>query len=158
MKTQNKYNLDLIDMEIIKRLRHNGRKPYRQIAQELKVAVGTITNRIEKLEKQGIIRGFEVRLDYRQLGYTIESIIKIEHKSSIEHIVYTYPENIETSYKTTGKYNTILITRFKDVSELKQFLEMLQKETNIHNTTTELILNADSDYNKFKNTTFVNIK
>ena len=158
MKTKNGFDLDMIDTEIIKKLRHDGRKPYRQIAKELKVAVGTITNRIQKLEKQGIILGFDIQLDYQQLGYTIESIIKIEHKSSIEHIVYTYPENIETSYKTTGKYNTILITRFKDVSELKQFLEMLQKETNIHNTTTELILNADSDYNKFKNTTFVKIK
>ena len=140
------------------RLRDNGRKPYRQIAQELHLAVGTITNRVQKLEEQGIIQGFKIQLDYQQLGYKLETIIKIEHKSSIEHIVYTYPENIETSYKTTGKYNTILITRFKDVSELKQFLEMLQKETNIHNTTTELILNADSDYNKFKNTIFVNIK
>lgn len=139
MKTKNGFDLDMIDTEIIKKLRHDGRKPYRQIAKELKVAVGTITNRIQKLEKQGIILDFDIQLDYQQLGYKLETIIKIEHKDSIDHIVHAYPKNIITQYKTTGKYNTILITRFKNVTELKQFLEIIRKE-GISSINTELVL------------------
>lgn len=140
MKIKNRANLDNIDYQILEQLKDNGRKPYRQIAQELHLAVGTITNRVQKLEEQGIIQGFKIQLDYQQLGYKLETIIKIEHKSSIEHIVHTYPENIITRYKTTGKYNTTIITRFKDTLELKQFLEMLRKEENISKTYTEIIL------------------
>ena len=140
MKIKNRVRLDIIDYQILEQLKDNGRKPYRQIAQELQLAVGTITNRVQKLEEQGIIQGFRIQLDYQQLGYKLETIIKIEHKSSIEHIVHTYPENIETSYKTTGKYNTILITRFKDMSELKQFIEILREEKGIISINSQLVL------------------
>ena len=140
MKIKNRANIDITDYQILEQLKDNSRKPYRQIAQELHLAVGTITNRVRKLEEQGIIQGFNIQLDYQQLGYKLETIIKIEHKSSIEHIVHTYPENIETSYKTTGKYNTILITRFKDVSELKQFLEILREEKGIISINSQLVL------------------
>ena len=139
MKIKNRVNLDIIDYQILEQLKDNGRKPYRQIAQELHLAVGTITNRVQKLEEQGIIQGFHIQLVYQQLGYKLEIIIKIEHNASLEHIVNAYPKNIITQYKTTGKYNTTLITRFKDTLELKQFLEMLRKG-GITSINTELVL------------------
>lgn len=40
--------LDTTDKQIIKKLQNNGRKSYRQIAKELQLSVGTITNRINK--------------------------------------------------------------------------------------------------------------
>ena len=43
--------LDDIDKQIIKQLQTDGRKSYRQIAKELELSVGTITNRMQKLEK-----------------------------------------------------------------------------------------------------------
>ncbi|MBE6494266.1 MAG: Lrp/AsnC family transcriptional regulator, partial [Methanosphaera stadtmanae] len=52
-----------------------------------------------------------------------------------------YPENIITAHKTTGQYNTLLITRFKDTTELNTFLENITKEENINKTYTQLILN-----------------
>ena len=43
---KNNNTLDNIDPEIIKQLQQDGRKSYRQIAKELNLSVGTITNRI----------------------------------------------------------------------------------------------------------------
>ena len=45
-KMKNNNTLDNIDPEIIKQLQQDGRKSYRQIAKELNLSVGTITNRI----------------------------------------------------------------------------------------------------------------
>ena len=50
--------LDNTDYQIIKQLRNDGRKSYRQIAKELDLSVGTITNRVNKLKDEGIIKGF----------------------------------------------------------------------------------------------------
>ena len=133
--------LDNTDQEIIKQLNQDGRKSYRQIAKELNLSVGTITNRVNKLRETGIIKGFQIQLDYAALGYNIETLIGIDNTGTIENIINKYPENIITAHKTTGQYNTLLITRFKDTTELNTFLENITKEENINKTYTQLILN-----------------
>jgi len=134
--------LDETDKEILKQLQTDGRKSYRQIAKELDLSVGTITNRIQKLQDKGIIKGFQLELDYKQLGYNIETVIELEADGSIDNIIEKYPENIITSHRKTGQYNTLLITRFKDTQELNQFLEMLEEEKNVNKTYTQLILES----------------
>ena len=132
--------LDETDKEILKQLQTDGRKSYRQIAKELDLSVGTITNRIQKLQNNKIIKGFQLELDYQKLGYNIETIIELEAKESIDNLLKQYPNNIITALKTTGKYDMLLITRFKDTTELKQFLEKINTEENVKKTNTRLIL------------------
>ena len=136
--------LDNTDQEIIKQLKQDGRKSYRKIAEELNLSVGTITNRINKLKQTGIIKGFKILLDYKQLGYTLNTIIELQHTGTIENIINNkaYQDNILTAHKTTGQYDALLITQFKDATELNIFLEMLAEEENVKKTNTQLILNS----------------
>ena len=131
--------LDNTDYQIIKQLRNDGRKSYRQIAKELDLSVGTITNRVNKLKDEGIIKGFQLELDYGLLGYTIETVIGLD-ATGIDDIISQYHNNIIAAHKTTGQYNTLLITRFKSTTELNMFLQTLQEEKNINKTYTQLIL------------------
>ena len=132
--------LDNTDYQIIKQLRNDGRKSYRQIAKELDLSVGTITNRVNKLKDEGIIKGFQLELDYGLLGYTIETVIGLD-ATGIDDIISQYHNNIIAAHRTTGEYDTMLITRFKDTIELNQFLEMLREEDCVNKTYTQLILN-----------------
>jgi len=132
--------LDETDKEILKQLQTDGRKSYRQIAKELDLSVGTITNRIQKLQNNKIIKGFQLELDYQKLGYNIETIIELEAKESIDNLLKQYPNNIITALKTTGKYDMLLITRFKDTTELNTFLKKINQEENVKKTNTRLIL------------------
>ena len=141
MRKKTTHPIDETDKEIIKQLQKDGRKSYRQIAKELDLSVGTITNRIQKLQYEGIIRGFHLELDYAALGYNIQTIIGLDATGNINNIISQYPNNIIAAHKTTGQYDTLLITRFKDTTELNTFLEMLSKEENVNKTYTQLILN-----------------
>jgi len=76
--------------------------------------VGTITNRVQKLHDTEIIKGFQLELDYQKLGYNIECIIELNANGSIDNILEQYHDNIIAAHKTTGQYDVILITRFKD--------------------------------------------
>ena len=60
-----------------------------------------------------------------ELDNTYQEIIKQlnQNTGNIENIIKRYPENIIAAHKTTGQYNTLLITRFKDTTELNIFLE-----------------------------------
>lgn len=142
MKQENTTQLDTIDQEIIEKLKQNGRKPYRQIAKELQLSVGTITNRIQKLEKQGIIQGFQIQLDYHQLGYTLETIINMQTTQEIKTVLQKeeYRKHIITTHMTTGEYNTTIHARFKDTQELNWFLKELNNEKIVKKTNTQLIM------------------
>ena len=78
MKNNNTHVHDDIDQKIINHLQEDGRKSYRQIAKELDLSVGTITNRVNKLKNEGINKGFQLELDYTTLGYNIETIITLQ--------------------------------------------------------------------------------
>lgn len=89
----------------------------------------------------GIIKGFQIELNYELLWYNIETVIGIDATGHIENIINEYSHNIVAAHKTTGEYDTMLITRFKDTIELNHFLEILRKEDNVNKTYTQQILN-----------------
>jgi len=63
-----KIELDELDTEILKELSENGRKSIVDIAFKLKENERVINYRIKRLQKQGIITGFRIALDYNKLG------------------------------------------------------------------------------------------
>jgi DNA-binding Lrp family transcriptional regulator len=54
--------MDNIDRELIALLRDNARLAVATLAAKLRVARGTVQNRLSKLERDGVIVGYTVRL------------------------------------------------------------------------------------------------
>src|SRR6266567_9532575 len=54
--------MDDLDRKLIGLLRENARMPAATLAKSLKVARGTVQNRLAKLERDGIIAGYTIRL------------------------------------------------------------------------------------------------
>ena len=54
--------MDTLDRQLIGLLRNDARLSVAALAHKLKVSRGTVTNRITRLEDQGIIVGYTVRL------------------------------------------------------------------------------------------------
>ena len=54
--------MDDLDRQLIAELRDNARLPVATLAQRLKVSRGTVQNRLNRLEADGIIVGYTVRL------------------------------------------------------------------------------------------------
>src|SRR5690349_3717333 len=55
-------NMDDVDREIIALLRADARMPVAALAARLRVARGTVQNRLRRLEEEGVIVGYTVRL------------------------------------------------------------------------------------------------
>ena len=60
--------LDATDAKILSMLQKNARTPNAQIARRVGMAPSATLERIRKLEQQGLILGYEARLDPRALG------------------------------------------------------------------------------------------
>ncbi|MFC6989312.1 winged helix-turn-helix transcriptional regulator [Haloplanus sp. GCM10025708] len=66
-------NLDETDREILRLLTSDGRRPYSDIADAVDLSAPAVSDRVSRLEEQGIIRQFTVDVDRSKLrdGYPI---------------------------------------------------------------------------------------
>ncbi|MGL6297695.1 MAG: Lrp/AsnC family transcriptional regulator, partial [Methanobacteriaceae archaeon] len=69
-----KIKLDSVDEKILELMNEDARTPYRKIARELNISVGTVHNRVEKLTKGGIVKKFAPVINHSALGYTLTTI------------------------------------------------------------------------------------
>ncbi|MDO8339097.1 MAG: Lrp/AsnC family transcriptional regulator [Candidatus Burarchaeum sp.] len=65
-----KYDADEIDLRIIGLLSERGRMPTVELAQRAGVAALTARNRLRRLQREGVIVGFNVKINHKALGYT----------------------------------------------------------------------------------------
>jgi DNA-binding Lrp family transcriptional regulator len=68
MKKSNPVKIDELDYKILKSLSYNARKPIIDIASEVRQSVRVINYRIKQLEKNKIILGYKIALNYEKLG------------------------------------------------------------------------------------------
>jgi len=128
-------SIDLFDLKILKVLNKDARKPYRAIAEELGVSDATVRNRINRMLKQGVIKQFNVLVDYHKLGRIIKAFIglkvqPLKLKDIVEHMIEN--PDVQVLYRTTGEVDLFVEVIFKDMDELNSFLE---SELNIDGVT-----------------------
>ena len=137
--------LDELDKEIINSLLIDSRLSYRKLAKKLKVAVATVMHRVNKLEKENIIRKYTSKIDYEKLGYDIEVLIDIKISKGklflVEKKIASNP-NVFAVYDTTGADDAVILARFKNRRMMDNFLKKIQTYDFVERTHTKLILNT----------------
>jgi Lrp/AsnC family transcriptional regulator, regulator for asnA, asnC and gidA len=134
--------------KLIDLLLFNSKTPYREIAKKLGVSIGTVTNKIKELEKQGIIKKHTIRVDYEKLGYSFEVLIFIKlKKAEFGRLNSTYLKNphVFIIYDVTGNFDAVISAKFRTRRELDDFIKKLQAQEYIDYTVTNLILNINRE-------------
>ena len=119
-------SVDQLDLRIIRSLDGEGRKPYRKIAEELSVSDSTVRKRINRMLENGIIKEFNVLLNYQALGRIIKAFIGLrvnpgKHKEIVEHLERN--PDIQVLYRTTGDVDLFVEIICRDMEGLNDFLE-----------------------------------
>ena len=139
--------LDVVDRCILSALQDNGRMPLSEIARRAGVAPATIHERLVKLRKSGVVRGFSVRLDAALLGYTVTALIHLrtELADEVERTVADLRaiEEVEEVHVVTGEYDLVVKVRARDTNQLQQLLvEKIHRVTGFIRSATEICLTS----------------
>lgn len=115
-----------MDLKIIRSLSGNARKPFKTIAKEIDVSDATVRKRVKRMLEDGVIKQFNLLLDYHKLGRIIKAFIGLQInpqrlKPIVEHLKGN--PDIQVLYRTTGNVNLFLEVIFRDMEELNDFLE-----------------------------------
>ena len=136
--------LDDIDRKILALLQKNARISFRDIADAVGISVGTVHNRIKKLESLGIIRGYTTLLDPYKLGFELTALILMQvdgaHIVEVEREIAKHRE-VCGVYDITGDFDILVIARFRTREELNNFIKSILKLPHIKRTVTSIALN-----------------
>ena len=119
-------SIDKLDLKIIGILNKDAGRPYRTIAKELEVSDATVRNRVNKMIKDGIIKQFNVLLDYHKLGRIIKTFVCLriqptKLKEITDHL--SVNPDIHVLYRTSGDMDVLAEVIFEKMEDLNQFLE-----------------------------------
>jgi DNA-binding Lrp family transcriptional regulator len=143
--------LDVVDLQIIRALEEDSRVSLRKLAHKLALTPNILHNRINSLEKEGIIKGYVPIVDATKMGYAVTAIIMIQveggHMLEIENEI-AKESNVLSVYDITGEFDAVVFAKFRDNASLNGFLKKLLSERFIKRTTTLVALNAVKEYSK----------
>ena len=122
--------MDKIDRMLITLLQKNARMPLKALAEKVYLSSPAVSARIERLEKEGLIEGYEARVNMRKLGYHITAFINLEVAPEEKPEFYPFAQqckNIIECNCVTGNYSMLLKVVFPSTMELDTFIGQLQK-------------------------------
>ncbi len=107
-----RHNFDTLDINILRMLAPNARKPYLEIARECGVSGAAIHQRIQRLYGNGVIVGAESLISPESIGYETCAYVGIflnepGQSDTVVEALRNIPEVVECHY-TTGKYDLII--------------------------------------------------
>jgi Lrp/AsnC family leucine-responsive transcriptional regulator len=75
---------DEIDLRILEILQEKARIPNAEVARQVGMAPSAILERIRKLEQQGIIQGYEVRLNPARFGQGLVAFVQLQVNGGVD--------------------------------------------------------------------------
>ena len=119
--------LDDINRELIDLLSVDGRMSYRELGERVGLTAPAVTERIRKLEEQGVIRGYRAVVDYEVLGFPLLCIIRLNAPrgaQGVDDIIAEIPEVIEAN-RVTRSESHVIRARVRDTQHLEELLHHL---------------------------------
>ena len=135
--------IDEKDLEIIKMLETNARMPLTRIAEKVGMSDVAIRKRLKKLEDEGIIKGYRLRLDHSKLGFRARAIIGFNVDAvRLLEVVKALSELPQVKFLavTSGDHMVIIDYWAKDNSDLEKFINELKTKYNVRDVMPSLVL------------------
>ena len=119
--------LDRIDLKILQALQQDGRISNLKLAESVALSPTAVQARVQRLTKEGLILGYEARLDAVKLGVGLMVFVEVLlDKTSagvfeaFKAAVQVRPEIMEC-HMVAGGFDYLLKTRLPDMNAYRQF-------------------------------------
>ncbi|MBA2076944.1 Lrp/AsnC family transcriptional regulator [Rhodanobacter sp. PCA2] len=137
--------MDDTDRELISLLRADARTSVVLLAKKLRVARATVQNRMAKLEADGTIVGYTVRLRPEVEEHRIRALTSIgvegNHGESVRRELRGHP-NVVALHTTNGRWDMIAELRADTLEAFDRVLNGIRNIQGISNTETSILLST----------------
>jgi Lrp/AsnC family leucine-responsive transcriptional regulator len=141
-------DVDATDLEIIELLRRDARRTFADIAERVALSAPAVKRRVDRLERDGFITGYTVRVDHAKLGQPLQAFTELRFagNATVEEIAGIggdIPE-VQTIFTTAGDPDALAWIRVRDVEDLKRVIDLLRRSGRVTGTKTLMVLGTSS--------------
>lgn len=133
--------LDETDRKIIFELANDGRVSFAELGRRVNLSPPTVAERVQRLERQGVITGYRAEIDPRALGYPLEAIVRVKpapgQLARVPELAATIPQ-VGECHRITGEDCFFLRVHLRSIDELSELLDQFL----VYGDTTTSIVNA----------------
>lgn len=138
--------LDDIDLQILRTLQKKGRTKRNQLAEEVKLSIPSVSERLNKLEDKKIIQGYYAKLNRKTFNYDIMAFILVmmdssKHYKILISKVEKMPEILEC-HAVLGEGSHLLKALVKNTEALERVLSEIQSWLGVTGTKTTYVLST----------------
>lgn len=145
-------SLDKFDLAILSVLQRDARASLQEISAEVGLSTTPCWNRVKRMEAEGVIQGYTVRIDPAALGYTESVIVQVTLESHNDETLYAFgksleeiPEVLEASL-ISGDYDYLIRIAVRDTRDYERLLrEKLYRIPGIRHSKSSFVLRKLKD-------------
>lgn len=141
-------DLSARDEELLALLRVNARESVAGLARKLGLSRTTVQDRLRRLEEQGVIAGYSLKLtrDVDKGGIRAFVTISVEPRRQIEvaRLLQRFPQ-FETLHTVSGKFDLVAQVKTRSAEEMDKLIDELGAIPGITRTETAVILSTKLD-------------
>jgi DNA-binding Lrp family transcriptional regulator len=118
--------VDHLDLALLRALAADGRQSQRSLARQVEMSPPAVADRLARLERSGVIRGYRVDIDWAALGYPVVVYLAVTagagmDLSEIIRAIRALPEADDMSV-VTGQLDLLVRLRVRDHAHLRELL------------------------------------
>lgn len=140
--------IDPIDEQLLTALRENARLPVADLARRVGRSRPAVQSRLERLERDGVIEGYTVRLggDRPQAAVRAHVMIKLAPKEAraVEAALRAIP-HVLSLHSVSGDYDMIAVAGAPSVARLDAAIDQIGELSGVERTTSSIILSTKFD-------------
>jgi Lrp/AsnC family transcriptional regulator, leucine-responsive regulatory protein len=117
---------DDTDRRILEELQGDGRVSLAELGRRVGLSPPAVAERVQRLEREGVITGYHAQVDPRALGYTLAAVIRVRpaprqiHK--VAELARDTPEVVEC-HRITGEDCFFMKATVRDVEHLEELID-----------------------------------
>lgn len=136
-------NIDRLDADLIRTLAENPRVGLLEVARQLGVARGTVTARLDKLLRRGVITGFGPEIDPHAIGFRILAFVWLEiaqgRLDDAVEVLRDVPEVLE-AVATSGDRDLLCRVVARDPEHLQEIVNTMVRTASVRRSTSHIAL------------------
>jgi Lrp/AsnC family transcriptional regulator, leucine-responsive regulatory protein len=138
--------LDAIDLKILELLQKSGRTKRNELAEEVKLSIPSISERMHKMEKAGAIKSYNAIVEARRVGLEVTAFVlvrvaSIKEDSEVREYIIDNDEILEC-HTITGEGSYLLKVKTKSTESLERLLQQIQQWPGVTTTKTNVVLSS----------------
>ena len=137
--------MDSTDRALLSLLRDNARLPVATLAKTLHVARGTVQNRLARMEKEGTIAGYTVKLKPQDEDQRIRALMTVAVEGNRTDEVLRALRGdpaVNALHTTNGRWDIVAELRTDSLEAVDKVLGRIRQIDGISNTETSLLLST----------------